>query len=236
MLRFLDKRFYHRKKLKFDLFAFCYDKLGLSRSYTDVAQLKRRLNPAIKELEERKFLKPIPTAQRYIKVTRGKWDIIFEAYRCDPQQTLAIEVDDLTDLEACLVKHGISRVKAARFAAELPEERILQDVELLEFNIAKGNPPKDSGPWLTAALTAKEAYLPPADFKSSAQKAQEAQDEANKAKAKEAAKKQRKAAQKRAEEQERQNAAQESAMVGGISGGVERQRASAHRTGSTQTV
>lgn len=213
MFRFLDKRFYHRKRLKFDLFAFCYDKLGLSRSYTDVAQLKRRLNPAIKELEEQRFLQPVSPAERYKKVMRGKWDIIFEAYRSDIQEELAIEVESVTVLESRLIQHGISRVQAEKFVSDLPEERILQDVEHLEFLIAQDKPPKDSSSWLSAALRAKEPYHPPADFKTSAQREQEARETATRAEARRKAKEQRKSQEKQAQELREREAKEEKRRV-----------------------
>ena len=48
--RFLDKRFHFTNELRFDLAFFACEHVGLSRRY-DVAQLKRRLSPAIRELE-----------------------------------------------------------------------------------------------------------------------------------------------------------------------------------------
>ncbi len=50
MYRFLDKRFHFTSTLRFKLPVFACEHIGLSRRY-DVAQLKRRLNPAIAELE-----------------------------------------------------------------------------------------------------------------------------------------------------------------------------------------
>src|SRR5438132_6173448 len=49
--RFLDKRFYHSSRLEFDLRVFACEHVGLSREH-DSAQLKRALEPILKELEE----------------------------------------------------------------------------------------------------------------------------------------------------------------------------------------
>ncbi len=56
LYRFLDKRFYHRRQWKFNLKELCWEHLGLARSY-DAAGLKRKLRPALAELEVFGFLK-----------------------------------------------------------------------------------------------------------------------------------------------------------------------------------
>src|SRR3954451_3790076 len=50
--RFLDKRFYHRDEWQFDLKEFALDHVDLSRKYEGHIQLARKLEPAIRELEE----------------------------------------------------------------------------------------------------------------------------------------------------------------------------------------
>ena len=53
MFRFLDKRFYRRTRLDFDLRTLACEHIGMSRSYAPT-ELKRRLKPALEELEDRK--------------------------------------------------------------------------------------------------------------------------------------------------------------------------------------
>ena len=50
MFRFLDKRFYRRGRLDFDLRTLACEHIGMSRSYAPT-ELKRRLRPALEELE-----------------------------------------------------------------------------------------------------------------------------------------------------------------------------------------
>jgi len=76
MYRFLDKRFHFGGELKFDLRAFACDHLGLSRCY-DNGELKRRLAPAIRELEQVGFLEVALTGDRYKRICRGKWNVHF---------------------------------------------------------------------------------------------------------------------------------------------------------------
>ena len=58
MFRFLDKRFYRRTRLDFDLRTLACEHIGMSRSYAPT-ELKRRLKPALEELEQHGFLEPL---------------------------------------------------------------------------------------------------------------------------------------------------------------------------------
>ena len=64
MFRFLDKRFYRRSRLEFDLRTLACEHIGMSRSYAPT-ELKRRLKPALEELEELGFLEPLTPEERY---------------------------------------------------------------------------------------------------------------------------------------------------------------------------
>ena len=76
MYRFLDKRFYRRSRLDFDLRSLACEHIGLSRSYAPT-ELKRRLKPALEEMEQLGFLEPLSAEERYSYVKRGCWRIIF---------------------------------------------------------------------------------------------------------------------------------------------------------------
>ena len=75
MFRFLDKRFYRRDRLDFDLRTLACEHIGMSRSYAPT-ELKRRLKPALEELEQLGFLEPLSPEERYSYVKRGTWRII----------------------------------------------------------------------------------------------------------------------------------------------------------------
>jgi hypothetical protein len=70
MYRFLDKRFYQRAEWTFDLRAFAFGHVGLSRNYTD-AKIKEKLKPALEELKAIGFLK----SAEFISPKRGQWTI-----------------------------------------------------------------------------------------------------------------------------------------------------------------
>jgi hypothetical protein len=80
MYRFLDKRFYPRHQppsVEMDLWDFACGHVGLSR-VDNVAELKRRISPAIKELEGIEFIARAEPKQRYHKVSAGVWRIRFD--------------------------------------------------------------------------------------------------------------------------------------------------------------
>src|SRR3954453_20219100 len=64
LYRFLDKRFHHKPDWTFDLKELAHEHIGLSRRYEGQAHLKRKLQPAIAELEGIAFLEPLPEAER----------------------------------------------------------------------------------------------------------------------------------------------------------------------------
>ena len=78
MYRFLDKRFYQAPTLEMDLVDFACGHIGLNR-VDNIAELKRRLLPAIEELEGIGFLRKIEPEQRFQKVRAGVWRVRFEA-------------------------------------------------------------------------------------------------------------------------------------------------------------
>jgi plasmid replication initiation protein len=68
--RFLDKRFYRRGRLEFDLRDFACEHVGFSRNY-DIGKLKEKLQPSIEELERADVLEPLSRAERYVQARPG---------------------------------------------------------------------------------------------------------------------------------------------------------------------
>ena len=66
-----------RRRWEFNVKELAWEHVGLSRSY-DAANLKRKLRPAIIELEERNFLKPLVEGERFRKIRAGEWQVVFE--------------------------------------------------------------------------------------------------------------------------------------------------------------
>ncbi len=83
MYRFLDKRFYPRHQppvVEMDLVDFACGHIGLSKVH-NVAELKRRLKPAITELEDIGFIESSDPKSRFEKVRPGIWRVRFSAGR-----------------------------------------------------------------------------------------------------------------------------------------------------------
>jgi len=121
MFRFLDKRFYHRATWDFPLVEFACEHIGVSRSY-DAAQLKRRLLPAIKELERVGFLKPMPAELRFVRIGRGNWRAFFAKLpkRAKPSEPAQEQVS----LQPQLISRGVTSRVAAQIVSEHRPESI----------------------------------------------------------------------------------------------------------------
>ena len=63
-------------RLDFDLQTLAFEHLGMSRNY-DNTQIRRALNPAIEELETIGFIEKMPAENRYKKLGRGRWRVVF---------------------------------------------------------------------------------------------------------------------------------------------------------------
>lgn len=197
MYRFLDKRFYQRRSLSFELESFAYEKLGLSRSYRDVAQLKRCLMPAIRELEAMQFLVTVESDQRFSKMRRGVWEVHFDRFVKDdgPQSSLPITVEHTTVMEARLTSHGVTAKQAKLIVSEFPEEFVAAKVEALEFLLSRGGDaaPKNPAGFLVNSI--RENYTMPQGFKTQAEKEKDQQEEAEKKKQRAEAKRKREEAE-----------------------------------------
>jgi hypothetical protein len=78
MYRFLDKRFYTSPVVTMDLVEFACGHIGLTES-NNVAILKRRLSPAVAELEAIHFIARAEPDERYRKLRAGVWRIEFKS-------------------------------------------------------------------------------------------------------------------------------------------------------------
>src|SRR5258708_20028786 len=118
MFRFLDKRFYRRDRLDFDLKTLACEHIGMSRSYKPT-ELKRRLRPAIEELEGLGFLEPLPESERYVWQGKGSWRIILVRGPRGRDGTQAAEPTAETLAAADLVPFLTPRTPPEKVAPEL---------------------------------------------------------------------------------------------------------------------
>jgi hypothetical protein len=103
MYRFLDKRFYNTPRVVMDLVEFACGHIGLTES-DNVAVLKRRLAPALKELEDIAFITRLAPEQRFQKVRPGVWRIYFHTAAVQP----AVEAESVPALPAVLAPAALT--------------------------------------------------------------------------------------------------------------------------------
>jgi hypothetical protein len=139
MYRFLDKRFYHRKRLEFDLREFACEKIGLSRNYHN-GEIKRRLAPALEELEAAAFLARLAPEERFISPCRGEWKVVFVAAagaeRADDEVPAAKRRGE-PDLASELVAFGIHASAAALLVREHEAPLIREKIAFVRDLVAR---------------------------------------------------------------------------------------------------
>ncbi len=163
MFRFLDKRFYRRSRLDFDLRTLACEHIGMSRSYAPT-ELKRRLKPALEELEQLGFLEPLNAEERYSYVSRGTWRIILIrglGARGDASPPVPPARAELID---ALKARGVSAKSAADLVDAHPPTRIQTKIEVFDWLIKNEDKRVGKNPagYLVASIRAD--YQAPCDF------------------------------------------------------------------------
>ena len=168
MFRFLDKRFYRRDRLDFDLKTLACEHIGMSRSYKPT-ELKRRLRPALEELEGLGFLEPLPDSERYVWQGRGSWRIVLAR---GPRGRDAADApppaeSEASLLAAVLVERGVSAKAAQELASSFPAGEVRARVEAFDWLMARNDKrvAKNPAGYLVASIrgryAAPEGFAPP---------------------------------------------------------------------------
>lgn len=134
--RFLDKRFYKTNLLNFPLKLFACEHVGLARTY-DNGQLKRKLQPAIEELESVGFLQPLSLDERYTKTRPGEWFIHLVragAANDEPEP----EEPEMSPVVEALMERGIRSGVASALAAQHSETHIRSKIAMVDQRLAQG--------------------------------------------------------------------------------------------------
>ena len=161
MFRFLDKRFYRRERLDFDLKILACEHIGMSRSYAPT-ELKRRLRPALEELEQLGFLEPLAAEDRYSWVSKGQWRILL--IRAQPAAAAEPPAGERAALAELLVARGVSPRAAADLVAGQPAGRIRTKIEVFDWLVRNHDKRVGKNPsgFLVASIRAD--YQAPDDF------------------------------------------------------------------------
>ncbi len=162
LYRFLDKRFFHRRRWEFDLKELSWNHVGLSRGY-DAASLKRKLRVGIEELERAGYLELLPENERFHKVCSGKWEVRF----AQPESRSSIKTPSVPDgtispLATELVERGVGMSAAEDVVGRFPAEEIRAQVEVLDWLVARKDPRVSRNPpgFLLSAIHGSYAAPP----------------------------------------------------------------------------
>lgn len=142
--RFLDKRFYHRDSLRFKLKDFAFEHIGLSRNYHN-GEIKRRLIPALEELERAQFLQPLSPTERFANISRGEWEILLVKQGSSDVEPIleACPKQELTGNRSvvldALESRGVSSGVAKKIVADYSETTIREKVSLHDDLLAKND-------------------------------------------------------------------------------------------------
>lgn len=166
LFRFLDKRFFHRARWEFNLKEVSWEHIGLSRNY-DAANIKRKLRPAIKELETKGFLQPLSEAERFQRVKSGEWRVVFERSRprraSQPVEPPAVSDSD-SPLVRALMQRGVTDSTARETVASHDAERIQSQLEVFDWLVANNDPKVSRNPAGFLVMSIKGEYVAPKGF------------------------------------------------------------------------
>jgi hypothetical protein len=166
MYRFLDKRFYRRTRLDFDLRTLACEHIGLSRTYAPT-ELKRRLKPALEELEQLGFLEPLGPEERYSYVKRGCWRIIFLRGCCttaESQGPAALCEHEPAELIDALMARGVTRKTAQELVDSHPPSRIRTKIEVFDWLLRSTDKRVGKNPAGYLVASIRSDYQAPSDY------------------------------------------------------------------------
>lgn len=164
--RFLDKRFYRSRQFEMDLRVFACEHVGLARSY-DIAQLRRKLAPALSELENIGFLKKEEDVDRYQQIRRGEWRV--RLYR-GSQEAGECPLPKMDGIAGELITRGVTREAAEQLAASHEEIAIRAAIEYFDWLVGKCDQRVAINPAGFLVNSIRKDYRPSRDFRATKEK------------------------------------------------------------------
>ena len=165
LYRFLDKRFWNRRRCEFQLHALACQHLGFSDSY-DASNLKRKLLPGIRELEARGYLATLLDTDRFRKVQAGDWLVRFEKGNGVLPSGTSRTVAPATEMPViqALIARGVSAGVAKELCATQPAEAIQAQLEFFDWLTQCRDPKISRNPAGFLVSSIKGGYAPPKGF------------------------------------------------------------------------
>ena len=160
LYRYLGKQFWKRAKHRIDLQTLCHEKLGYHSKEKRNPRLREKIEPAIQELESRGIY---GLGHKY-EASYGKCTVVFSASGKERPK----EKDVTLPLASRLVALGIDKGDALDAVKRLAAERIIEDIEHVEFEAKAGRVKVSKAGMLATMLKSDEPWPRPKDFISSA--------------------------------------------------------------------
>lgn len=202
MYRFLDKRFYLKRRWDFDLKEFAWDHIGLSRGYTDSGKIKEKLQPALDELEERGFLEPMSREERYAKLAPGEWRISL-AQKAARVLGEKAQISEPTATERALIERGVTTATTTELVAVRSDDQIRAKLDVFDWLMEKRDKRVQKSPAGYLVESIRNDYAAPKGFESRADRKRRLAEAAERQRQAEEAKR-RAAAEERAHEEAEQ--------------------------------
>lgn len=167
MYRFLDKRFYHRAFLEFELSTFAYEHIGVSRS-SPLSEVKRALTKPILELEEIGFIKSLPKEERYTRVGKGSYKISFERGQVEAKSLMSEEESQILEQ---LKSRGVTPSKASKLVRSYSASRVLEKIAIHDWMLSTRDKRCSSNPAGFLVNAIENDYQQPKGFLKSREEA-----------------------------------------------------------------
>lgn len=155
MYRYLDKKFYFKSYLEYDMEVFA-KQMGINKTASNnLTKIKSRLIKASEELEVAGFIKPLPVDKRFQMKRRGEWTISFSKLGVK-------ELEQVSPLQQRLINHGLKAKQANKFIVLHGEQYVEKVLEYLE-NVAlksKISSINSTAAWLVSAFNNPEFRFP----------------------------------------------------------------------------
>jgi hypothetical protein len=164
LYRFLDKRFYHRERVDFDLRTLACEHVGMSREYAPT-ELKRRLRPALDELEKSGFLEPLTDNERYVNVEKGRWRILFvrgPKRRAEEDESKATNTAEALHKELTL--RGVHHIVATDLVTKNAPDRLRAKIEVYDWLLGHSDQHVMRNPAGYLVASIRDDYAVPEDF------------------------------------------------------------------------
>ena len=164
LYRFLDKRFYHRERVDFDLRTLACEHVGMSREYAPT-ELKRRLRPALDELEKSGFLEPLSDNERYVNVEKGRWRILFvrgPKRRAEEDESKAANTTEALHRELTL--RGVHHIVATDLVTKTEPDRLRAKIEVYDWLLGHSDQHVMRNPAGYLVASIRDDYAVPDDF------------------------------------------------------------------------